>query len=127
MCHLSAHAGRCRHRSFPEPGTTKFPDTCLAGVKYADVRIGEHGPFWDREPCHERGRANGATCPKLDVYSDEEVAAYEAELTAHLEQVQKSLDERVCATCGTKVHERGSWYFCERGCLAVHVNRGRHG
>lgn len=60
----------CPHRNYT-PGTNPVPSVCGAGVRYADVTVPKYdahgrdrGPIWNREPCAETGRANGATCPR---------------------------------------------------------------
>lgn len=101
----------CRHKTYPKPPGLKMPSTCLAGILYADVMLPAPGPIWNRQPCAAEGRKNGATCPRFEPWSAEDVAEYEAEVDA----VVAGLTKGECSDCGKKLARRGAAFSCPDG------------
>lgn len=104
--------GHCRHKTYPVPdGNFKMPTTCKAGVNYADVQLDIAAPKWDREPCNEKGRANGATCASFAPWTADEIAEEEKRLNA----VADALVAGKCVECGATLLRRGTAFACPNG------------
>lgn len=109
---LSPRTGNCRHQT--TPNVLDEERTCRAGVRYSDVYT-EHSPVWNKAPCDPRGRANGAVCDKLDLWTDEEVAEHDAEITRIVAETTEALATGKCTECGEELQRAGTVFRCPNG------------
>ena len=81
-------------KSYPCKHFTGLMDheSCDVGVKYADVRVESTDGKGHSLPCLPKYNRLGAKCDKCEFPTAEEIAAEQAELKKHMEEVIKARD-----------------------------------
>lgn len=96
MSTLAVYRDKCRHFNGIQH------TTCEAGVEYALVRdASQPGPY--RWPCLESHGVATTVCPERSLLTQEEHAAFEAEIEARWAEIASALEAGKCPVCEADV------------------------
>ena len=108
----------CRHfTGIYAPGMVRI-EACRAGVTYRDVEDRTASPY--RLPC----LSTEVPCPLREYPSAEEVARYEAEVTAAVDAHLAKIRAGICPTCGGALEPRRQVGRCIYGACGHRIGQG---